>query len=183
MNFIVGGIFAQNFLALTGSLLLQIAHGLSSSALFIAIGMLYDRYKTRNIFYYSGLVTIMPLWCFFFFIFSLANLGFPSTINYISEIVLFIGFFHNLPSVAILTLTGIFLSAAYSFVLMTRIAFGPASNFTIIYYDMTRREVYILLPIAFLIIFLGLFPNYLVEYWVFGLGAWFHDSSKLFISF
>nr|ADZ99038.1 NADH dehydrogenase subunit 4 [Physarum polycephalum] len=174
MNFLVGAIFVKDLLALTGSLLLQIAHGLSSSALFLAIGMLYDRYKSRNIFYYRGLVTVMPIFCFFFFIFSLANLGFPSTVNFISEMLIFFGLFQTVPSIAILTLTGIFLSAAYSFVLLTRIAFGPASPFLSVYYDLTRREFYILLPLAFLIIFLGLFPTYLTSYWTFGLVTWFN---------
>jgi proton-translocating NADH-quinone oxidoreductase chain M len=176
MNFLVGAIFVKDLLALTGSLLLQIAHGLSSSALFLAIGMLYDRYKSRNIFYYRGLVTIMPLFCFFFFIFSLANLGFPSTVNFVSEMLIFFGLFQTVPSIAILTLTGIFLSAAYSFVLLTRIAFGPASPFLTTYYDLTRREFYILLPLAFLIICLGLFPTYLTSYWTFGLVTWFDIS-------
>jgi proton-translocating NADH-quinone oxidoreductase chain M len=173
MNFLVGAIFVKDLLALTGSLLLQIAHGLSSSALFLAIGMLYDRYKSRNIFYYRGLVTIMPTFCFFFFIFSLANLGFPSTVNFISEMLIFFGLFQTIPSIAILTLTGIFFSAAYSFILLTRIAFGPASPFIRSYYDLTRREFYILLPLAFLVIFLGLFPTYLTSYWTFGLTTWF----------
>lgn len=74
-------------------------------------GMLYDRYKSRNIFYFRGLVTIMPLFCFFFFIFSLANLGFPLTVNFISEMLIFFGLFQKVPSIALLTLSGIFLSA------------------------------------------------------------------------
>ena len=173
MNFLVGAIFVKDTIALTGSLLLQIAHGLSSSALFLCIGMLYDRYKSRNIFYYRGLVTIMPIFSFLFFIFSLANLGFPGTINFISEMLIFFGLFRTVPSIALLTLSGIFLSAAYSFTLLTRIIFGPASFFIKTFYDLTRREFLILMPLAFLIIFLGLFPSYLTSYWIFGLTAWF----------
>ena len=173
MNFLVCAIFVKDLLALTGSLLLQIAHGLSSSALFLAIGFIYDRYKSRNIYYYRGLVTIMPIFSFFFFVFSLANLGFPSTVNFVSEILIFLGVFNTVPSIAILTLFGIFLSAIYSFTLLTRIAFGPASPYIKAYYDLTRRETYILLPLLFLIIFLGLFPVYLIEFWTFTLTTWF----------
>ena len=173
MNYLVGAIFVKDIIALTGSLSLQIAHGLSSSALFLAIGMLYDRYKSRNIFYYRGLVTIMPIYCFFFFIFSLANLGFPSTLNFISELLIFFGLFQTVPSIAILTLSGIFLSAVYSFTLLTRMAFGPASPYILTFYDLTRRELYILLPFVILIIFLGLFPNYLISFWSYGLLTWF----------
>jgi NADH-quinone oxidoreductase subunit M len=171
MNFLVGN-FCKGFISINGSLLLQIAHGLSSSAFFLAIGMLYDRYKSRNIFYYRGLVTIMPLFSFFFFIFSLANLGFPSTVNFISEMLIFFGIFQTSPSIALITLSGIFLSAVYSFTLLTRIVFGPTSPYLVKYYDITRREAYILGPLSFLIVFLGLFPKYLTAFWVFGLTVW-----------
>ena len=72
-----------------------------------------------------------------------------------------------------ITLFGIFLSAIYSFTLLTRIAFGPASPFIRAYFDLTRREVYILSPILFLVIFLGLFPYYLTDYWIFSISSWF----------
>ena len=173
MNFLVCAIFVKDLLALTGSLLLQIAHGLSSSAVFLAIGFIYDRYKSRNIYYYRGLVTIMPIFSFFFFVFSLANLGFPSTVNFVSEILIFLGIFNTVPSIVLLTLFGIFLSAIYSFTLLTRLAFGPASIYIKAYYDLTRRETYILLPLLFLIIFLGIFPVYLIEFWTFTLTTWF----------
>lgn len=173
MNFLVSAIFVKNLLALTGSLLLQIAHGLSSSALFFIVGILYDRYKTRNIYYYSGLVTILPFLCFFLFIFSLANLGFPGTVNFVSELLLFLGLFKALPSIAILSLSGIFFSAIYSFILVTRIAFGPATSFIRYYYDITRREFLILFPITFLSIITGFMPKYLTSYWTFYLTVWY----------
>jgi NADH-quinone oxidoreductase subunit M len=176
MNFLLAAIFVKDLVAYTGSLLLQIAHGLSSSALFLAIGMLYDRYKSRNVYYYRGLVIIMPFFCFFFFVFSLANLGFPGTINFVAEMMIFFGVFNTTPSIAILTLLGIFLSAVYSFVLLTRLAFGPSSNYINAYYDLTRREFYILAPLAFLIFLFGLVPNLLTSYWTFSLMAWFVDS-------
>jgi proton-translocating NADH-quinone oxidoreductase chain M len=175
MNFLVCAIFVKDLLALTGSLLLQIAHGISSSALFLIIGFMYDRYKSRNIYYYRGLVSVMPSFCFFLFIFSLANLGFPSTINFVSEILIFLGLFQTVPSIAIITLIGIFLSATYSFTLLTRIAFGPSSPFVRHFYDLTRREFYILFPLLFLIFFLGLFPTYLTSFWSFTLVTWFLD--------
>ena len=127
MNFLVAAIFVNNATALTGSLLLQIAHGLSSSAMFFLVGILYDRYKTRNIFYYGGLVTLLPFFCFFLFLFSLANLGFPLTVNFISELLILLGVFKSLPTIAILSLIGVFFSAIYSFMMVTRVAFGPAT--------------------------------------------------------
>ncbi|RYX78575.1 NADH-quinone oxidoreductase subunit M, partial [bacterium] len=91
MNYLIAGLFSNSLLAIAGSLLLQIAHGLSSSALFLCVGFLYERHKTRNIFYYRGMVTLMPFFVFYFFFFSLANLGFPGTVNFVSELLLFVG--------------------------------------------------------------------------------------------
>ena len=77
------------------------------------------------------------------------------------------------PAIAILTLSGVFLSAAYSFVLLTRIIFGPASKDTQKYYDLTRKEFYTLAPLGMLIIFLGLYPSFLTSYWTFSLYTWY----------
>jgi proton-translocating NADH-quinone oxidoreductase chain M len=173
MNYLVCALFVKNLLAITGSLLLQIAHGLSSSALFLIIGMLYDRYKSRNIFYYRGLVTIMPFFCFFFFLFSLANLGFPSTVNFIAEILIFFGLFDNVPSIAIITLIGLLLSAVYTLTILTRIVFGPSSNHMQVFYDLTRREFYTVAPLGFLIWFLGVFPEKITSYWIFSINCWY----------
>jgi len=173
MNYLVCALFVKNLFALTGSLLLQIAHGLSSSALFLAIGMLYDRYKSRNLYYYRGLVSIMPFFTFLFFVFSLANLGFPLTVNFAAELLIFIGLFQSLPTVALLTLLGILLSGIYSLTLATRISFGPSSIYIKHYYDLSRREFYTLTPIALLIFVFGLFPTYLTSYWSLSLATWF----------
>lgn len=173
MNFLMGALFVNNSLAITGSLLLQIAHGLSSSALFFLVGILYDRYKTRNIYYYGGLSMLIPFFCFFLFIYSLANLGFPLTLNFISEMLIFIGIFTSLPSIALLTLIGVFFSAIYSFMMATRILFGPASPAIMYYFDITRREFYILTPIAGLVLLLGLMPTYLSSIWDPIIQTWF----------
>jgi len=173
MNFLLGALFVKDIIATTGSLLLQIAHGLSSSALFLAIGFLYERYGSRNVFYYRGLVMVLPMFSFFFAVFSLSNLAFPGTINFVAEMLIFFGIFNTTPSIAILTLVGIFLSAVYSFVLMTRLIFGPASLYIKAFYDLTRREFYILFPLAFLIILCGLKPSLLLNYWNFTISCWF----------
>jgi NADH-quinone oxidoreductase subunit M len=83
MNYLVAALFSKSVIGMTGSYLLMIFHGLVSSSLFFLVGTLYERYKSRNIFYYRSLVTIMPIFTFFFFYFTLANLGFPTTANYI----------------------------------------------------------------------------------------------------
>jgi len=172
MNFLIGVIFANNILGVVGSLLLQVAHGISSSALFILIGIIYDRYKSRNLYYFRSLSTIMPMLSFCFFLFSLSNLGFPSTMNFVAEMTVFLGLFNAIPSIAIISLVGVLLSAAYSLILVTRVIFGSATKYIQRFYDLTRREFYILLPLSFLIVFFGLFPTYITSLWSLNVETW-----------
>tara|TARA_R110001592_G_scaffold326921_1_gene607930 strand:- start:4892 stop:5290 length:399 start_codon:yes stop_codon:yes gene_type:complete len=91
MNFALLGFFLNNSQGFEGSLYLMLGHGLVSSALFLTIGILYDRYHTRNILYYGGLVQMMPIFSIFFFFFTLGNIGFPSTVNFVGEFLILIG--------------------------------------------------------------------------------------------
>ena len=115
----------------------------------------------------------MPFFVFFFFVFNLANLGFPPTLNFVSELLIFVGLFSSLPSISLLTLSGIFLSAIYSFVLLTRVSFGPSSIFITKFYDLTRREFFILLPLVIITFFFGLFPSSITSYIIVPLKTWF----------
>jgi NADH-quinone oxidoreductase subunit M len=146
-----------------GAISLQIAHGLSSSALFIIVGSLYDRYKSRNIFYYKNLVEIMPQLSFYLFIFSLANMGFPLTFNFVSEFLIFMGIYSITPSISILTLIGTLLSGVYMISLMTRMIYGKSTRSLLYYYDITRREHFILFPLLILTISLGIYPIALLD--------------------
>jgi NADH-quinone oxidoreductase subunit M len=172
MNFLVSAIFVKNIVAMTGALLLQIAHGLSSSALFLLVGVLYDRYGSRSIYYYRGLQVIMPWFAFFFFIFSLANLGFPGTINFVSEMLTFLGTFAALPTLGLYLLIGVICSAIYSLSVATRILYGPATIYVRAFYDLTRREVYLTVPLAFFVIFLGICPSVLTSLWSYHGEVW-----------
>jgi len=173
MNYLMGGLFSHNLSAMVGSLLLQTAHGFSSSALFLCIGFLYERYGTRNLFYYGGLATVMPLFLIFFFWFSLANLGFPGTMNFLAELTIFLGLYETYPLAALCMLTGIFLSALYSFVTLNRLFFGPYSHFQRKYADLSRREFLILLPLALWLLILGLQATSVMAIWVAPLEAFF----------
>ena len=173
MNFLVGGLFSNNLQGLSGSLLLQIAHGLSSSALFICIGILYERYHTRNIYYYRGISSIMPFFSLMFFVFNLANLGFPGTLNFISEFLLVVGIFNYSIIFGLLSLIGIFYSVIYSMVLISRVLYGQFSHSIKYYSDLSRREFYILLKLFLLVIALGFFPNLLLNCWEFYLITWY----------
>jgi NADH-ubiquinone oxidoreductase chain 4 len=140
MNYLIAGITVYSLCAEVGSIVLQIAHGLASVGLFFCVGFLYDRYKTRNTYYYRGLNIIMPWLSFFFFVLSLANIGFPSTLNFIAEISILCGLFETVPSIGIIMLFSILIIGIYSFVINTKIIFGRATSYINTYYDLTRRE-------------------------------------------
>lgn len=114
MNFSLLGLFTNNSLGLEGSLYLMLGHGIVSSALFLCIGILYDRYHTRNILYYGGLVTFMPIFSILFLIFILANIGMPGTINFVGEFLVLLGVFKQNIIVAFLAGTSMVLGAIYS---------------------------------------------------------------------
>lgn len=114
MGFVTIGIFSFNPQGIEGSILLMLSHGLVSSALFLCVGILYDRFKTRIIKYYSGLAQVMPIFTLFFLFFSFANTGFPGTSSFVGEILVLIGTLRiNLTLTFFITL-GVIFSAAYS---------------------------------------------------------------------
>jgi len=114
MNLLVLGLFSFNQQGIEGAIYLMVAHGIVSSGLFFCVGILYDRYHTRQIRYYSGLVQVMPLFAVCFFLFTLANMSFPGTSNFIGELLILIGIFQYNTVVVVFAATGIVLSAVYS---------------------------------------------------------------------
>jgi proton-translocating NADH-quinone oxidoreductase chain M len=164
MNMAMLSLFTFNSIGVQGALLLMFGHGLTSGALFFLVGLLYDRYKTKLIFYYSGLAATMPIFAFIFLFFSFCNIGFPGTLNFSSELLIFIGvieygvssktfFFVFLLSV------GLFSSICYSIWLANKILFGNVKEYLnneVSYVDLTEREILVLLPFTFFIIFFGL---------------------------
>lgn len=108
------GMFSLNIQGLEGSILLMIGHGLVSSALFLIVGILYDRFHTRLVRYYGGLTQVMPVFSAFFLFFSLANMGLPGTSNFIGEILIFIGIIQRSLCASVLASAGMVLGAAYS---------------------------------------------------------------------
>lgn len=154
MNLIVLGLFSGSFQGIDGAIYLMIGHGLVSSGLFFCVGILYDRYHTRAIKHYSGLVVTMPLFAIFFFLFTLANMGFPGTSNFVGEFLIFVGIANKNLFVLLLSATSIVLGAIYSIWLFNRICFGTikVGEFA----DLNRVEFFILLALAVPMIILGL---------------------------
>lgn len=177
MNIVILGCFSGNIIALQGAISLMIAHGLVSGGLFLCVGYLYDRYKSRNILYFRDMKNIMPLFGSVFFILMLANIGFPPTLNFLSEFLIVSGFFEAQQSLVFLIGVALFFAAVSGFLTYTRIFFG---NFTITkgythilnYYDLTRREFFSMIPLVFLTFYFGLFPNILINLSNVSLSCW-----------
>jgi proton-translocating NADH-quinone oxidoreductase chain M len=164
MNYSLIGLFSQNILGLAGSYIMIYSHAITSSALFLSIGVLYDRYKTRLIFYYGGLVEFMPIFSIFFFIFILSNFGFPGTFNFIGEFLLTYGAITFSFIIIVITTLSLILALIYSLFLYNKIFYGFIKELFIKYYsDIIRLEFFFLLIYFCLVIFFGLFPFYIFD--------------------
>lgn len=165
MNLVVLGIFAFNREGLEGATYLMVAHGLVSTALFFCVGVLYDRTHSRLLRYYGGLVTVMPLFSVGLFLFSLANMSFPGTPNFLGEVLIFMGIFQRSTLVLFLSTAGIVLSAAFSVFLFNRVAFGTLkTKYIAEFSDANRRECAILLVLLVPSLILGLCSNTVLEF-------------------
>ena len=143
MNYSLLGLFSQSLLGLAGSFFMIFSHAITSSALFLGIGVLYDRYKTRLLFYYGGLVTFMPIFAIIYFIYILSNFGFPGTFNFIGEFLLTYGILQYSSLIVFLSTFSLILTLLYSIFLYNRIFFGNIKVFFIKYYtDVTRLEFF-----------------------------------------
>lgn len=164
MGFVVLGLFSNTIQGIEGAILLSIAHGLVSPALFICVGgVLYDRYHTRLIKYYRGLTLTMPLFSTILFIFILGNISVPLSANFIGEFMVLLGSFQKNPVITVFACSGMVLGACYSIWLYNRISFGSQSPFLSITQDLNKREFFLLLPLLILTFLLGIFPNVILD--------------------
>jgi len=165
MNLIVLGLFSFNSIGLEGAILQSISHGFVSGALFFLVGILYDRYHTRLLFYYGGFVHMMPIYSSFFLFFTMANIALPGTSSFIGEFTLLLGIFKNNVFTCIISATSVVLSGAYSLWLYNRICFGNLKiNYTLKYKDLNKYETLIFIPLFVLVLFIGIFPNYILKF-------------------
>jgi NADH-quinone oxidoreductase subunit M len=160
MGFVTIGIFSLNQQGLEGSIIQMISHGLISAGLFLCVGVVYDRFNSRMISSYGGLVNIMPKYAFLFMIFTLGGLGLPGTSGFVGEFLILVGSFQINYIVAMLATTGVILSAAYMLWLYRRVVFGKIINSELKKMkDLNILELYILYPLALLIILFGFYPE------------------------
>lgn len=164
MAFVTLGIFTFNLQAVEGSIFLMLSHGIISSALFMCVGVIYDRHKTRLVKYYSGLIQVMPLFMTIFLIFTLGNLALPTTAGFIGEFLVIVGLFQSNKMITFLAATGMVLGAAYSIWLWNRIACGNLKIYYIkSFADINHRELYMFIPLIALTFFLGLYPEVILD--------------------
>ena len=164
MGFVTIGIFSLTKQGLEGSIIQMISHGLISSALFLSVGVIYDRFNSRLISTYGGLVNSMPKYSFFLMIFTLAALGLPGTSGFVGEFLILVGVFQINIFVAITASLGVILSAAYMLWLYRRIVFGKITNSEIkSSKDLNKIEIYIFSSIVFLTLFFGIYPEPLLN--------------------
>ena len=160
MNVVMLGIFSFNNVGIEGALLQSLSHGFVASALFVIIGVVYERYRTRLVKYYGGLVHTMPLYISIFLFFTMANIGFPGTSNFIGEFLIFAGSFKVNTSVTFFGATGMILGGCYALWLFNRIAYGNLKNQYIkTTLDINKREFFIFLPLICYTLILGLIPD------------------------
>lgn len=164
MAVVILGLFSNTIQGIQGGLLLGIAHGFVSPALFICVGgVIYDRYHTRVIMNLRGLVLTMPVFTVLFFIFTLANTGIPLSLNFLGEQLSLIGIWERNPIAAVLGASGIVLSAIYSMFLYNRISYGSHSPLLKVVKDIDRREFFLLLALLIPTVLLGIFPNVILD--------------------
>ena len=164
MGLVTIGIFSNNFQGILGSILLMISHGIVSGALFLCIGVLYERHQTRIVKYYSGLIHSMPLFTVCFVVFTLGNIGLPATSSFVGEILILVGCFEANSWATLFAGLGMILGLVIACG-CNRIAFGNSKQFSILEFrDLNRREFYTLFPFFLLTFLFGLYPDLLVNF-------------------
>ena len=164
MGIVTIGIFLVNQQGLEGAMLQMISHGVVSAALFLCVGVIYDRMHTRKIAFYGGLVNRMPIYATVFMIFMLASVGLPGTSGFVGEFLVIIGSFKVSTFIAIGAASGIIFSAIYMLYLYKRIIFGKISNEKLNdILDLDIREKLILIPLVLSVLLIGIFPNIFLD--------------------
>ena len=160
MGFVTMGIFTVNHQGVEGGIFQMISHGVVSGALFLCVGVVYDRLHTRDIAAYGGLASRMPLYAVCFLVFTMANVGLPGTSGFVGEFLTMLGAFVHNSWIAIFAATGVILSAAYALFLYRRVMFGALVKPSLkTMQDLSAREIALLAPLVILTIAMGVYPK------------------------
>jgi NADH-quinone oxidoreductase subunit M len=160
MGYVTLGIFALNKQGIEGAVFQMLSHGIVSAALFLCVGVIYDRLHTRDINRYGGLVNNMPRYALVFMIFMLASIGLPGTSGFIGEFLTLLGAFKAHNVIATLAATGLILGATYMLLLYRRVVFGPLDKKDVkTMQDLSAREMMIFAPLVVLVLWMGIHPH------------------------
>lgn len=164
MGIVTIGLFAFNQQGIEGGIIQMLSHGIVSAALFLCVGVVYDRIHTREISAYGGLVHRMPIYAVVFLVFTLAAVGLPGTSGFVGEMLVFVGAFKANTWVAMLALTGIILGAAYMLWLYRKVIFGELTKENLkSITDLNWREIGIFAPLVAIALFMGIYPDPFLE--------------------
>jgi NADH-quinone oxidoreductase subunit M len=160
MGFVTAGLFVGNEQAMTGAIVQMLSHGLVSGALFLCVGVLYDRLHTREISAYGGAVTPMPRFALVFMLFTLASVGLPGTSGFVGEFLVLLGVFKDHSTYALLLGSGLILGAAYALWLYRKVMFGAEPSPAVAALaDISLREKLLFLPLIALVLLMGIYPK------------------------
>lgn len=160
MNLVIIGVFSFNIIGLEGSILQSLSHGFVASALFLIIGVVYDRHRTRTVQYYGGLASVMPLYSTIFLFFTMANISFPGTSSFVGEFLILIGSFKVNKIATFLSATGIIIGGGYSLWVLNRICFGNLkTQYIKSFSDLNYREIAVFIPLILGTLIVGVWPE------------------------
>jgi NADH-quinone oxidoreductase subunit M len=159
MGFVTLGIFALNMQGLEGGILQMINHGIVTGGLFLSVGIIYDRTHSREISYYGGLASVVPVYAAFFMVFTLASIGLPGMNGFVGEFLIILGGFMTSKMAGVLAATGIIIGAGYMLWLYQRVFFMETSEKVAGLSDMDLREIITLAPMVLFVFWIGIFPN------------------------
>jgi len=160
MGFVTIGIFTVNVQGVEGAIILMLSHGIVASALFLSVGVVYDRMHTRLMGRYGGLVHRMPIYAAILMVFTLGAVALPGTSGFVGEFLSLVGAFQVSTLVAVLATTGIILAVAYMLLMYRRVIFGKLVHEDLKgILDLSRREIAMLAPLAVIVLWMGIYPS------------------------
>lgn len=172
MGYVILGIFVMNQYGVNGALYQMLNHGISTGALFLLIGMIYERTHSRMIVKYGGLASALPIFTIMFVIVTMSSIAVPLTNGFIGEFLILLGTYQYSPAAAAISVTGVILGAAYMLWMVKRVFFGPKGEIVThaeqdkdhALHDLTVREWAVMTPLIILIFWMGIFPNHFMDY-------------------
>ena len=165
MNLVILGIFSFNNIGIEGAIFQSLSHGFVASALFLIIGVVYERYRTRIVQYYGGLALVMPIYIIIFLFFTMANIALPGTSSFVGEFLILAGSFKVNTSITFLGATGMIIGGGYSLWLFNRIAYGNLKiQYTNKFLDVSFREFIVFFPLVLGTLCIGISPNIFLSF-------------------